>query len=48
MQGNNQATVRPHSQGSFLLVPMEGETPMAVNLQCPLPKYLEWKVSPID
>ena len=48
MQGINQATVRPHSQGSFLLVPMEGETPQAVNLQCPLPKYLEWKVSPID
>ena len=43
MQGNNQAMVRPHSQGSFLLVPMEGEiesilTPQAVNLQCPLPK----------
>ena len=45
MQGNNQAMVCPLSQGSFLLVPMEGEiesilTPQAVNLQCPLPKIL--------
>ena len=48
MLGNNQATLRPHSQGSFLLVPMEGETPQAVNLQCPLPKYFEWTVSLID
>lgn len=43
MQGNNQAMVHPHSQGSFFLVPMEREidsiwTPQVVNLQGPLPK----------